>query len=141
ARRLIKLGYAHIRRGQTLREMLEHLNRVIARINCGGERPPSGGGHLDELAPRRVLLNPATKPRDLEPQDEQVSKEEEQQGGVGAARPEEPLSPFSPPNELSSALPPAFRQEVQLGVCRRHLHGDELRGAGKDSLHRIAQAI
>src|ERR1700730_6408952 len=118
--------------------MLDYLNRVIARINRGGERLPSGVGHLHEFSPWSVPFNPATQAPQLESQDEQINQEENEYRGIRSARPEEPLPPFSQPDNLSSALTPAFRQEIQPGVGRRHLHGDKVGRTGEDSLDGIA---
>ena len=97
--------------------MHEHLYRVKARINRGGERPPFGSCHLDEFSPGRVPFNPASQPPELQPQDKQISQEKDQQGGIRAARPEKPLPPFSLSSDLSTALTPAFGQKVQKSIA------------------------
>ena len=57
--RLVKLGYAHIGRRETVRNMHQHLDGIIPRVNRRGQPSPFGGGALDELGSGRVPLNTA----------------------------------------------------------------------------------
>src|SRR6266700_7650472 len=121
--------------------MQQNFHRVITRIDSGRERLPFRVRGPDECGLRRIAGNAAIETSNFKINGRKGSEAEKEKCGVSAAGPEKLSTPLSSPGELRPALPPAFRQEIELDRGGRRFDTHEFGRAGQDSLHGIAQLI
>src|SRR5947209_2136464 len=121
--------------------MKKDFDRIITSVDCGGERFPVRFGLANELSLGSVARNQPIKPADRETGVAQINQKQQKQTGVDRSGPSEPLLPFASFGQLTPALPPTFRQQVQLNRSWWSFDSDQRRFAVENSLNGVTQLV